>query len=274
MDIVYYLNIVLEGLFKFIFNITRTTNRWTGILLISMLTAPGIILVIRWVSNQERIKWAKEKIKGNLLGLIIFNNDLHLIFKHILRVFLFNFIYLANSLKAVIIIFIPLLLIMSQLKHWYNWDPLQVGEKSTLYLSMDKTIDLSNKPFLLENKDIKIAKGPSYFHDINLVVWEFYPIKKGKGNIFLIIGKDTIPKEIIVSDSTLPISPMKNRRSFSLFSSWEKNLPEDVPIREIEVKYPRKELFIGRFQISWWLLFFLCAIISGFILARIFRVEI
>jgi hypothetical protein len=254
--------------------LTKSNGKWTGILIISFFTTLIIILIYRYTTNPQKQLKVKNKIKGYLLGALFYTNNIKVILKNFLRLSRAISIYFINSLLTLIIAIIPVTLIISQLISWYDKRPLLLGEESNLTLRIEEIIDLSNYPELIEIDEIRILEGPYIFSEENLLVWKFRALKKGKYNIPFAVGRDTIKKEIAISYKNTPVSPLRTKRIFSLFSTTEKLIPEDLPIKEIEIAYPENEIFIGKFLINWWLIFILGIIIFLPLLAYIFKIEI
>jgi len=274
VNIFYYLKRVTGLILQILLELTKSNDKWTGILIISFFTTLIIILIYKYTTNPQKQLKVKNKIKGHLLGIIIYTDDIKLIFKNFLRLSRAISIYFINSLFTFMIAIIPVILIISQLISWYERRPLLVGEESNFTLRIEEIDDLSNYPELIEIDGIRILEGPYIFSEENLLVWKFRALKKGKYNIPFAVGNDTIKKEILISDKNMPVSPLRTKRIFSLFSTTEKPIPEDLPIKEIEVAYHENEIFIGKFLIDWLLIFILVTIISLPLLAYIFKIEI
>lgn len=274
MNIFYYLKRVTGLIFQILLELTRTKDKWTGIIIISFFTTLIIILIYKYTTNPQKKIKIKNKIKGHLFGALIYNNDIKLILENFLRLSRAISIYFINSLFTFIIVVIPVISILSQLINWYDKRPLWVGEESNLTLRIEEIDDLSNYPELIEIDGIKILEGPYIFSEENSLVWKFRALNKGKYYIPFAVGSDTIKKEIVISNKNMQVSPLRTKRIFSLFSSTEKPIPENLPIKKIEVAYPENEIFIGNFLIHWWFIFILGIIIFLPLLAYIFKIEI
>lgn len=272
MNLNYIASIILEPLFRFLLVKSGLIKSWTGVLIISFLTGLIIILLYKLISNQKKMRIIKNKVKASILGIYLYREEPELVMKHFIDSLKFNFIYLFNSILIFIPISIPVIFLFSQTYHWYNYKPLTAGK---VYHIRIKGVDCTESIPKIKNmdKEVKVV-DTSFFPEDSSIIYDFIPGKKGINEIIFRFNHQTLKKKIIVSNYNHPVSPARKKSILPLFSSWEKQLPESIPFSSLIIDYPERTVFVGKFIVPLWALFFVSTIISGIIFSLIFKVEI
>ena len=83
------------------------------------------------MSAQRRIKAAKNKIKGHLIEIRIYQDDLAIVGRAIVKVLLRNFQYLGLNLLPFVPLSIPFVIVLAQLVVRYGYAPAAVHGPTT-----------------------------------------------------------------------------------------------------------------------------------------------
>jgi hypothetical protein len=110
----------------------------------------------------------------------------------------------------------------------------------------------------------------------NEINWRIIAQKEGEWKLKIVENKNFVEKTIVVGNRFTRLAE-KRLKGFSLAGMLyptESLLPSNSFIKEIYLRYPKRELDILGMNIHWLILFFGLSIISGFALKGVFKVEI
>jgi len=272
------LNAVLSKIFEIIFIPFQNINPWYGMIVISLLTGILMLYVFKLTSDQEGIKKAKNKIKAHLLEMRLYKNDLITSFKAQGNILVSNFKYMRHSVKPLLVMIIPILLIIIHSNFWFAYDPLDINEKALLKIKLSEEYTPSNFDIkIIGNDFINIETPPVRIDDEHEIAWRFSALKQGVHEIEIQAGEKSLTKSVSIGQRPLSkISPLKKRKSImnELLYPVEKPLDKNSPVKSIEISYPTSGLRIFGMNIHWIISFFILSIIFGFSLKGLFGVEI
>ena len=95
---------------------------------ISLLTGVVMLWIFGKISNQDAIKGLKDKIRGNLIGVRLFQHDLKVVFTLQARIIALTLTYMKHSVVPMLVMLPPVLLIIIQLHLRFEARPLKPGE--------------------------------------------------------------------------------------------------------------------------------------------------
>jgi uncharacterized membrane protein (DUF106 family) len=272
------LNSVLNKLFEILFFPFQNLNPWFGMLFISLLTGLLMLYVFKLTSDQEGIKKTKNKIKAHLLELRLYKDDLRTSFKSQGNILLSNLRYMKYSIKPLLVMIIPIILILIQLNFWFGYDSLKTEEQALLKIKLSEGYVPQEFEVHIKTPDsIIIETAPLRINEENEIDWRFSATKKGIHELQIQAGGNSISKTVSVEQKPLSqISPVKKRKSFfsQLLYPAEKPIQKNSPIKSVEITYPSSGLYLFGIKIHWIIAFFILSIIFGFSLKGLFRVEI
>lgn len=271
-------NLIFGKIFEFIFLPFRNLSPWVGMIFISFLTGLFLLFIFRWTSNQKGIKQVKDKIKAYLLELRLFKDNLRLSFRSQANILRYNLKYIGYSIKPLLVMIIPLVLILTQLNLWFGYDSLNPGQKFILKVKLKDNyspsdIDISintSSGLMTETMSLRIKEEGE-------VDWRLSAAEKGFHDVVVNVNGKNVIKEVAVGQKPLrKISPLKTRPSFiqEMLNPGEPPIPSNLPVKTIEVSYPSRSMNIFGFQIHWIIVYFVLSIIFGFALKGVFKVEI
>jgi len=278
-------NSAFGKIFDLIFFPFRSMNPWIGMILISFLTALLMLFIFRFTSNQEGIRQVKNKIKAHLLELRLFKDSLSLSFKAQGNILRYNLRYFGYSAKPLLVMIIPLILILAQLNLWFGYESLTPGQETILKVKLEEGQNLLDTNLALETSSgLDIHTPPLRIAEEKEINWRLKARENGVHDLTLTVNGLRITKKVAVDQRPLSkISPLKVRRNFinELVNPGESPLPQDLPIKTIEVKYPAKNIKLFGWNIPrlwkippWLIVYFVLSIILGFVFKGFFKVEI
>ena len=271
-------NSIFGKIFEVIFFPFRNMSPWISMILISFLTALLMLCVFRFTSNQQGIKNVKNKIKAHLLEFRLFKDSLTISLKAQGKILRYNLKYIGYSVKPLLVMIIPLILILIQLNLWFGYHSITPGQKVIMKAELEMNQSLLDTEFKIETSSgLVVETLPIRIEDKGEVNWRLQTKEAGIHELAFTVNGQRIVKQVAVAQSPLSkISPVKIRRNFisELFNPGEAPLPGNIPIKSVEIKYPSRPMNLFGWHIHWIIVYFALSIIFGFAFKGIFRVEI
>lgn len=242
--------------------------------LISIVTGGLMLWIFGKVSDQESIRVVRDRIRGNLIAVRLFGDDLGMLFRLQWRLIRDNVVFLKYALLPLLIMMIPVMLILTQLNLRFEARPLETGEAATVTVtlrdgaSIDRGVTLeAPEGITVETPAVRVAAKRE-------VVWRIRPDADGDYGLIVRVGDEEIVKRLQVGGgwgATSALRPGKNVWEILLF-------PGEDPIRgaveSVEVHYSSLPITLFGFAVDWLIFFFLVSLIAGFALKRPLGVEI
>lgn len=128
----------------FLWPFERLGTAW-ALILVSGIFGVLALYLFKHVSAQKRIKSVKNRIKGHLIEIRIWQDDLRVVGKSTVQVLLRNFQYLGLNFLPFVPLSIPFVLVLAQLVVRYAYAPLELhpsrvamlaGEGTTLSITL------------------------------------------------------------------------------------------------------------------------------------------
>ncbi|MFQ6082152.1 MAG: hypothetical protein ACE5WD_02195 [Candidatus Aminicenantia bacterium] len=271
-------NNIWGKIFEFLFFPFKSIHPWYGMIFISFLTGLLMLFIFRYTSNQEGIRKVKNRIKAHLLEIRLFKDDLGLMFKAQKNILQNNLIYMKYSLKPMLVMIIPLILILIQLNLWFSQKPLEPNQSAIVILNLQPNVSpietsvkiRTPEGVSVETPALRIMNKPQ-------INWRIRAEKYGQFNIEFETSETKLNKKLIVSPRKfIKLSSKKVSKNFidEIVYPGEPPLPRNPVVRSIEIKYPPARLNFLGLKIHWLIAFFVLSILFGFSLKRFFKVEI
>ncbi|MBN1271786.1 MAG: hypothetical protein JXB26_05890 [Candidatus Aminicenantes bacterium] len=278
-------NTVINKIFDIFFFPFRKLSPWFAMIFISLLTAALMLIVFRLTSNQKGIKRVKNLIKAHLLEIRLYKGNMSVSFKAQGKILLTNLKYISYTLKPLLIMIVPLVLILIQLNLWFGHHSLEPGAQTILKVHLRQKID----PFaadlkILPSPVFEVETHPLRISENNEIDWRIRADKEGHHNLNLMVDGRPISKSLIVgSNSLAKVSTSRTNNKFFdlLFNPGESPIPGDTPISSIEIQYPEKKFDLFGWKIGtfigvpgWLWIYFVLSIIFAFAFKGLFKVDI
>lgn len=260
--------------------------------LISVSGVFGILalLLFKQISWQQGIKGTKDKIKGHMIAIRIYQDDLWIVFSSVLKVVLRNFQYLALNFGPILPLFVPFVLIAAQLVVRYGFDPLPVVDASkvaSMLPGRGTMLEIRMKPghgSEVSNLEVRLpghllALSPLARNERDgIAVMEFAAVAAGIADVEFLVGGAPVGAKSVAAGDTAPRS-MQPERVSSFWSAWlwpaEPTFQADSPIDSVRFVYPDKDLgFLPGGPGGVLLTFFLASILFGVAILKPLNIQI
>jgi hypothetical protein len=273
--VISWLNRLFNGVGNVLIGGLAALYPWGPLVLLSLLVAVVALIVFKFCSNQEAIKRAKGVMLARILEIRLFKDDLLGIFSAFGRIFGAVGVYLSRTLRPVIVMLIPVMLLLFQLGAWYEYAPLGEQEAFLVVVEVDK--DVSTREITLEASPAFNVETPGFrVPGEKEVVWRLRVVDTGpQGWIRLEVGDNTLEQEIQLKNGTGPVNALRVRegRWAQLMNPGTEPIPGDVPVQRIEVRYASRELQVAGIDTHWVLVLLVLSLVFGLILKRPLGIE-
>ena len=246
-----------------------------GLAVVSLVSAIGMLLVVRATSDQPRIAAVKRTLQACVFEIRLFNDDARAMLRALGEMLRHNLTYLRLAMVPVLWMTVPFGLLLAQLQFHYGYDGLAVGRQAVVTAQL-KNSSISPGPVarLIAPHGIRIETPPVWIPSIREVAWRIAAEKPGDYELTVQIGKDVFAKTVRVSDAIVRRSPLRTdgRLVNQLLYPAEPPLPAGAAVESIAVTYPRRAISVLGREIHWMVVFFALSMIFALALRRRFKV--
>jgi len=244
-----------------IFDVLLTPFELMGIEL-SLILVSGIfgiiaLLIFKQISWQHGIKGVKGKIKGDMIAIRLYQDDLAVVGGSVVKVFLRNFQYLSLNFLPILPLMVPFVLVMAQLAVRYSFAPIPVEDPSvaaSMLAGEGTMLEIRMKP----GREADVAGMrmhlPPGLKEVSplvrnatdgVAIQEVIAIQGGEWEIELEFADGTRARKRIVTGDE-PARTMQPERVASFWLSWlwpaEDRFDADSPLDSVKFEYPDRDL--------------------------------
>ena len=269
----------ITGAFDAILRPFAGLHPWVGLTVVSAVTGVVMLLIFGKTSNQKKIAETKDRLKAYVMEMWIFRNDTIVMFSAIGSVLRSNLQYLRHSLRPLVFLFIPVLVIMVQLGIRYADEPMMPGDTAVVVVKLKAGVVASQTELgLVAPTGVRVISPALRIDSKSEVDWEIVAEQPGHHQLALQTPGGVVHKSLVVGPTRRigKVGAIKARAN-----SWGAFLyPSEPPIagesiiESIQVTYPHRELKFLGFTVNWLLAFFIISVAAGFALKGVFGIEV
>lgn len=281
MSIVAWIMSFFTSVFNVIMAPFRSMHPVIGLLAVSVLTGIVMLLIFGKTSNQKAIRKAKGLLKAYIAEIWLFRDDLLQMLLAIIRVLGNTGRYFLHSLRPLIFILIPVLIIMINLGIRYEKRPFAPGEEATVTVTLtDLAWTKSDAVQLTGSGGVEVISPALRIPQKGEIDWRVRLTSPGEHELQIRTPAGTETKRILVGDDGGRLVPMAPARGPALSEAYllypvEPPLPSQSGIRKIQVKgWPSRDLAVFGLGVHWLVLFFVISLVAGFAVKGAFGVEV
>ena len=244
--------------------------------LVSLITGVVMVWIFGKVSDQATIKELREQIRGNLIGVRLFQADISVVLRLQQRIFGDTFRYMRYALVPMVVLLVPTVLIITQLQLRFTVRPLEPGEQALVkaYVRdaslLDGEVDLSVPDGLhVETRGVRIPSTRE-------VAWRIRAAASGHHTIAVRIGDQQIETRVIAGDRWGAVPQRRTGRGMwdTLLYPGEPPIPGNHGIEAVEITYPALDLAAFGWSVNWLVAFLILSIAFGFAFKDALGVEV
>ena len=279
MNLIWNLNLALGKIFDLALLPFSRLNPFWGLAAISLFTGAVMVVIFKFVSNQEGIRRAKARVRGYFLEVWIYKHDFAAVIGAVGRILKANLSYMKFAVSPLLVLIIPVILIMAHLNLHYGFRPFRLQESALLTVKFSDSAPLRDTSLvLLAPEGLKIETTPVRALGKNEVTWRISALKPGIHSITVKWSRGEISKNFAAAlPKIVRLAPKKSARNSFLdafLNPGEIPLPKNSVVQAVYIDYPEAKIPLLRMEVHWIVIFFLLSIVAGFALKGILKVEI
>jgi len=268
---------ILNACFRVVIEPLGRISPTLALLTLSLFTGIVMLLIFRTTSNQQAIKRTKDRIKAHLLEILLYNDNLGMVFRAQGSVLVHSLKYMGFAMVPMAAILVPVAIILTQSSHFFEHKPPAPHESVTLTVTLTQWV-----PEIAEKTSISVPVGLSLetpalrIPEKKQIVWRIGAREPGDFEVVVRTPARSYTKQLRVADSRRWLSYARVRPAFAraLLHSGEPPLDRDAPIDSIEVNYTYARVRIGPIEAHWLVHFFIFSMVFAFIVKPVLKVEI
>ena len=264
----------------------------TALILVSGIFGVIALIVFKQISWQDGIRGTKDKIKGNMIAIRLYQDDLGIVGKSVGKVFLRNFQYLGLNFGPILPLFIPFTLVAAQFVVRYAFDPIEVtqleeeelaglqsGKGTMIEVQMKKGSEGDAMKLTLQYPEGIRAVSPLVRNaHLGVAFQEVVATESVNGEIDILVdGRSVGTKRIVAGDERTRLMQPERVSSFWLSWLWpaEDTFAGDNPIESIQFEYPERDIpWMLDGPIGVILMFFLASVVFGVLVLKPLNIQI
>jgi len=265
----------MNALGKFLLAPVGVLPGWLSNTLVSAVTGVVLLIIFKYTSNQRAIGRVRDDIKANMLALKLFKDSISVTLQSQGRVFRGAFLLLLHAIRPMLVMIVPISLLLAQMGLWYQFRPLQPGEKTiiTMRLKVDP-YTLLTPAKIVSISGAEVTEGPSRIKPKREICWNIRANENGYHRIVFHVDGQQFEKELTIGDGFMRVSDERPGWHWYdiLLHPLEKPFGPDSVVQSIGIDYPRSRRIWG---IPWWLIyFFVASMVFAFIFKPFLKVRI
>jgi uncharacterized membrane protein (DUF106 family) len=244
---------------------------------LSALTGLLFLMVFKWTSNQEALHQAKQRLKAHLLELVLYSHDIVLSLRAQKDLFLANLRYLRCTLKPILVLIVPVVLLLIQLDVRYGIRPFEVGETPLVRVRLSPTVPAGVQPEIHLPEGLALDAAPLYIPTEREIDWRLRIEAEGDHEMrFSVQGDETLARLRVGERPIRPVSPEVSQPSLlaTLEQPGAPPLEAGSPIESISLDYPARDIDVFGWKVHWLVFFFVMSVVPAYLVKGLFGVEV
>ena len=244
--------------------------------MISLLSGVAMVWIFGKVSDQQTIKAVREEIRGNLIGVRLFQSDIGVVMRLQRRIFGDTFRYMKLALVPMVVLLVPVLMIMTQLNLRFSVRPVEPGETALVKAFVRNASVLEHDVILEATSGLTVETPGVRIPSTREVIWRVRADAAGAHEMVVRVGEATLNTRVIAGDRWGAVAQRRTGRGVwdTLLYPGEAPIPTTHTIEAVEIVYPELELRALGFTIHWLVAFFVLSVAAGFAFKNALGVEV
>lgn len=247
-----------------------------AMLAISCLSGAAMVWIFGRTSDQARIRQLRERIRGNLIGVRLFQRDVGVILRLQRRIFGDTLRYMRLALVPMVVLLVPVLLIMTQLNLRFAVSPLAPGE-AVVVKAFVRDADLLAAAARLEaGSGLTIETPAVRMPAAREVAWRVRAHAAGEHRLVVHVGSASVETHLVAGEGWGAVPDRRTGRGVvdTLLYPGEPPIASDHAIEAVEIGYAALDLRAFGWPVHWLAAFFVLSIVFGYALKGPLGVEL
>ena len=242
---------------------------------ISLVSGVIMVWIFGKVSNQTTIRQLREQIRGNLIGVRLFQSDIGVVLKLQKNIFGDTARYMKYALIPMLVLIIPVLLIMAQLNLRFALAPVEPGQTALVKVVL-KNNELMRQNVSLETNDGILVETPGMrIPSKREITWRVRALSSGQHQMTDHVNEERLAASFVAGNQWWKTPQKLTKSPIDLLLYPGTNpIPSRNPIESVEIAYPLLDLRAFGWNVHWLVAFFVLSMVFGFASKDILGVEV
>ena len=235
-----------------------------------------MLFLFKLTSNQQAMKEVKTRISAYFLEMRLYKEDMSVVIASQRNILRANMVYMKLALIPALVMIVPVILIMVQLNLRYAQTGFRPGDTAMVKVKVEEGIDaVKNRVALRAAQGIEKASPAVRIPSLNEVDWKVRLTDNGVHDLTLETAGGDFTLPVYATARLVPVYAMFKKASFweTVFNPGAPRIPDAVPIKSVEILYPKMSFSWGFIHLSWLWSFLIISMAFGMILKFVFGVE-
>ena len=270
----------INGVFTFVFDIIcwpfQALDPIWAMTAISLLVGVLMVWIFGKISDQKTIKLIRDRIRGNLIGVRLFQHDVRIVLDLQATIARDTLRFMKHALGPMVLLLVPLLFVMIQLNLRFSVRPLQPGEPAVVTVHVRDAEVLRNELHLEPSTGLTVETPPVRIPSRREVAWRIRAQEAGSHRLMVRVDDESVEKQLVAGDGWAAVSELRTGRNLwsVLLYPGEAPIPRSLSVEAIEVSYPPLDLKLFGWNFNWLVLFLILSLAFGFAFKGLLGVEI
>lgn len=241
----------------------------------AVLTAVLMLVVVRWTSDQKAIRRVKDRMGAHVLEVRLFPDQPRVVLRAYVTLLGNTVLYLRHSLRPLIVLAVPLLLLFAQLDAYFGRTPVEL-DHDFLVRATFQNVDLLASSMLHLPPGIELTAQPVHIPSEREVDWRLKAERPGTYDIRLVFPQNEISKQVVAGSGLTRVVPERIRGGLwqRLINPGEPPLSRTGLVEQIEIQYPVRVFRFRTWEIEWLVPYLVLTLAAALLLKRTLRTEL
>ena len=265
----------IDKVFDISFWLMRPLPPFVVLAVFSLLTAVVSLLVLRWISNQSKLRRAKDLIAARILEVRLFSDRPRVVARAYLSVIGDTLLYLRYALTPLLVLAVPFLVLFGQLEARFEHAPLQPGRDFLLSARFQTRDSLATAALKLPPEIVEVAP-PVHIPFAREIDWELRAQRPGIYKVGLLVQGSTVWNCLVIGNGLAQLAAERTRGGLwqRIVNPGKGPLPPDGTVDHVGIQYPLRPYGLGSWKAGWLLPYVAMILVGVLLLKKWFRVEI
>ena len=269
----------LTSAFDFILRPFQALPPVVGLLVVSAVTGVVMLLIFGRTSDQKRLGETKDRLKAHIMEMWIFRNDPRAMFLAVGGVARHNLQYLRHSLRPIVFVFVPVVLIMVQMGIRYASGPVPYGQTTRVRVELREGNLATKTPVTLTaSPGVRVMSAPLRIDSEGEIDWKLRAELPGEHTLTFETPTGPVTKSFTVGPQrrvgTIAAIAARAGTWDAFLYPVDQSIARDSVVERIVVDYPARDLSILGLSLHWLLVFFVVSVVFGYALKGVFGIEV
>ncbi len=259
----------------FLFRLMRPLPFFAVLGVFSVLTGVLSLSIFRWTSDQKAIRRVKDRIGAHVLEVRLFPDQLGVVLRAYLALLGNTALYLRHSLRPLLVLGAPLLLLFVQLEAYFGRTPVEPGQDFLVRATFQRAEMLAEAALRLPS-GLVLSAPPVHVPSENEVAWRLKAERPGTYDIRLVLPESEFSKRVVVGSGLSRVLSERKRGGLwqQIVNPGELPLPRAGLVEQIEIQYPVRVFRLRTWEVEWIIPYLALTLVSALLLKGVLRTEI